>query len=102
VAVEGYKIDLIYLALPSATIAIERVATRVKMGGHDIPEATITRRFQRSLHNLVTRYIPLVHQWKVFDNYYFLPPLLASGSRRKTIILVEQKWQALNELARKQ
>jgi predicted ABC-type ATPase len=100
-AMAGYKIDLIYLALPSAELAIARVAARVKLGGHDIPEATIVRRFHRSLHNLVTRYIPLVHQWKVFDNYHIPPALLAFGSRNRTTILVEKKWQALNKLARK-
>lgn len=98
---EGYKVDLIYLALPSAELAIERVAMRVKLGGHDIPRSTIVRRFHRSLHNLVTRYMPLVHSWKVFDNYHIPPELIASGTRRKTTILVEQKWQTLNELAKK-
>jgi predicted ABC-type ATPase len=100
-AIAGYKIDLIYLALPSAELAVEWVAARVKLGGHDIPQATIMPRFHRSLHNLVTRYIPLVHRWKVFDNYHIPPELLASGTRRKTTILVEQKWQTLNKLAKK-
>lgn len=96
----GYRIDLIYLALPSAELAIERVAARVRLGGHDIPRATIVRRFRRSVHNLVTRYIPLVHRWKVFDNYHVPPELIASGTRRKTTVLVAQKWHTLNELAR--
>ena len=97
----GYKLDLIYLALPSAELAGERVAARVKLGGHDIPQATIVRLFHRSLFNLITRYIPLVHRWKVFDNYHISPELLASGTRRNTTILVEQKWQTLNKLAKK-
>jgi predicted ABC-type ATPase len=93
---------LIYLALPSAEIAIERVAARVKLGGHDIPQATIVRRFHRSLNNLVARYIPLVDRWKVFDNYHTPPELIAFGTRRKAIVLLEQKWQTLNKLAKNQ
>jgi predicted ABC-type ATPase len=96
----GYQIDLIYLALPSAAIAIERVAARVILGGHDIPKATVVRRFHRSLTQLVTTYIPLVNRWKVFDNYHIPPELIATGNRRKTTIVVEQKWQTLNALAR--
>ena len=45
----GYEINLIYLALPDAATAVERVAVRVKEGGHDIPIDVIRRRFHRSL-----------------------------------------------------
>ena len=43
------------------------------------------RRFHRSLFNLITRYIPLVHRWKVFDNYHIPPELLAFGTRRSKL-----------------
>jgi len=32
-------------------MAIERVATRVAQGGHDVPEAVIRRRFEAGLRN---------------------------------------------------
>ena len=65
----GFEIELIYLALPNTNVAVERVAARVKQGGHDIPAIVIKRRFHRSLRNLIHLYIPLVNRWKVFDNY---------------------------------
>jgi predicted ABC-type ATPase len=64
----GYAIHLIYLWLPSAEMAIERVRRRVELGGHDIPEPTIRRRFARSLVNFQTVYRPLSSAWQVFDN----------------------------------
>lgn len=97
----GYETDLIYLALPSAEIAIERVAARVKAGGHDIPANVITRRFYRSLSNLFELYIPLVNRWRIFDNYAEPSALVASGARHERTVALERKWKNLNELAQK-
>ena len=44
------------------------VAERVRQGGHNIPEATIRRRFSAGLELLRTVYQPLVDQWAVYDN----------------------------------
>ena len=97
----GFEIELIYLALPDAATAVERVAARVKQGGHDIPADVIKRRFYRSLKNLFRLYIPLVNRWKVFDNYLSPPVQIAVGTRSRKLILQEQKWKTLSELAQK-
>jgi predicted ABC-type ATPase len=49
---QGYDIELIYIGLDSAEIAIKRVANRVKNGGHNIPPDTILKRYPESLKNL--------------------------------------------------
>lgn len=41
----GYHVSLFFLSLPTAEIAVARVAERVRQGGHDIPEVVIRRRF---------------------------------------------------------
>jgi predicted ABC-type ATPase len=98
---DAWQIELIYLALPDAMSAVERVAARVKQAGHDIPVDVIKRRFHRGLKNLFGRYIPLVNRWKVFDNYCSPPVQIAAGTRTSNFILQEQKWKTLNELAQK-
>ena len=90
-----------YLALPNTNVAVERVAARVKQGGHDIPAIIINRRFHRSLRNLIRLYMSLVNRWKVFDNYSTPPVLIARGTRNRKLIVQEQAWQTLNELAQK-
>jgi predicted ABC-type ATPase len=45
-------IGLIYVTLASPLLAMERVAARVKRGGHGIPEDKIQQRWRRSLDNL--------------------------------------------------
>lgn len=64
----GYRVHLFYFWLNSADLAIGRVASRVKKGGHHVPEATIRQRYIRSVRNLFDLYIPVVSGWKVYDN----------------------------------
>src|SRR5690348_1733389 len=40
----GYHVTILFLSLPSADAAIERVQLRVAQGGHAIPEEVIRRR----------------------------------------------------------
>jgi predicted ABC-type ATPase len=63
-----YQIKLIFLELPDVQTAIERVATRVTQGGHNIPEEVIRRRFATGKSNFLTVYKPLVDVWLHFDN----------------------------------
>ncbi len=63
----GYAVSLHFLALPNAEMAIERVAQRVRQGGHNIPESVIRRRFASGQANL-SRYCALVDDWDVYDN----------------------------------
>lgn len=64
----GYRVEIFFLSLPSADMAVQRVAERVRQGGHNIPEATIRRRFEAGQRLLAQMYQPLVDQWVVYDN----------------------------------
>jgi predicted ABC-type ATPase len=72
----GYRVALLFLRLPSADMAVERVAERVRQGGHDIPEATIRRRFESGLRLFYRLYLPLVDQWVIYDNAGDEPQLI--------------------------
>ena len=65
---QGYKITLVFLSLPNAEFAIARVAARVAAGGHNIPEATIRRRFSAGIHNFQKVYKELADNWALYDN----------------------------------
>ena len=96
----GYEIELIYLALPSAQVAIKRVAARVASGGHGIPEEVIERRFYRSLVNLLSVYPTIVTRWTVLDNYETPPQRIARGSRNRRTIFEADKWHQLIDQSR--
>lgn len=64
----GYTVSLVFVWIPSADLAVQRVAARVRSGGHDIPEATIRRRYKAGLHAFFEVYQPLVNAWRLYDN----------------------------------
>ena len=64
----GYHVTLIFLSLPSSDIAIERVAERVRQGGHSVPANVILRRFAAGRRNFETVYRNLVDDWAEYDN----------------------------------
>jgi predicted ABC-type ATPase len=64
----GYRIELFFLSLPSAQFAIERVAQRVKHGGHNIAQDVIERRFASGIVYFEQIYKPLVDVWTLIDS----------------------------------
>ena len=81
----GYGVHVMFLWLPSADFAVARVADRVRMGGHDIPEETIRRRYRRGLSNFFELYQPLATTWRMYDNSGAAGPrLVARGTGRRT------------------
>lgn len=75
----GYRVELYFLALPSADAAVARVAERVRQGGHSIPEPTIRRRFAAGRRLFGRIYQNLVDRWVLYDNSGDLPLLLDWG-----------------------
>ena len=75
----GYAVALHFLALPNPAVAIERVAQRVRQGGHNIPQDVIRRRFASGQTNLA-RCCALVDVWDVYDNSGSTPVLINEGN----------------------
>ncbi|QSB02022.1 zeta toxin family protein [Methylomonas sp. EFPC1] len=73
---QGWRVELVYLALPAVEISQLRVAERVKHGGHSIAVADIVRRFPRSLRNLFGVYADAVDYVCCFLNTGESPELV--------------------------
>ncbi len=78
----GYEVVLIFIALESAEMAIERVARRVARGGHDIPEDVIRRRFERGMV-LFEEYRQIVDRWLYFHGQDGPPLLISTGTNER-------------------
>lgn len=63
----GYRIRLLFVWSPSAEFCIQRVASRVRSGGHDIAEADIRRRYVLGIRNFFGLYRLLADKWVVLD-----------------------------------
>lgn len=70
---KGYRVLLHYILIGSAAQAVERVALRVRHGGHDVPEDDVRRRYERSRRHFLEDYLPLADEWGLWDNQ--VPPI---------------------------
>ena len=64
----NWNIELLYLYLPTVELSIQRVAERVKIGGHNIKTTDIKRRYSRSVSNLINFYMDEIETVMCFDN----------------------------------
>lgn len=96
---QGYDFLLVYLWLASAKQARERVAERVRRGGHSVPSAVVTRRYSRSLTNFFQLYRDLADEWRLYDNAgdYDDAQLVAAGSGQTASRIVDSRlWHRLS------
>ncbi len=93
---KGYIINLICFWLQSPELAIARVRRRVESGGHNIPEDTIRRRYERGRSNLINLYLPVCDTWIIYDNSGSEPLLVAASNINQEAIIYEpQIWNRI-------
>jgi predicted ABC-type ATPase len=80
----GYEVGLIFVALNSADLNVERVAERVARGGHNIPEDIIRRRYETAIRSLPEA-ISLADGTIIFDNSHASGPQLLVQIRAGSI-----------------
>jgi len=74
---------------------VQRVETRVKEGGHNIPEEIIRRRYDNGLKNFFMIFKPIVDEWMFIDNSGDPYEILAEGNLKIDSILNKDKWFVL-------
>ena len=97
---DGWHVELIYLALPSVDMSIERVAERVMHGGHNIPLQDIERRFPKSLNNLFDQYSHLVNECTCFMSENETPELIFTQKNGERIIVHQEQYKLLERGAK--
>ena len=97
---DGWRLELVYLALPSVEMAEFRVAERVRHGGHDIPLPGIERRFVRSLDRLFNDYVTLVYRTVCFFNVGPTPQLVFTQEGEHRVVTQPSILQVLEDKRR--
>lgn len=83
----GYQVVVYHVGLRSADIAVERVAKRVREGGHPVPENKIRERFERN-QPLIRDAVRMADRAYVYDNSaYDHPHRLAFVMKRGRVIV---------------
>ncbi|HUO57279.1 MAG TPA: zeta toxin family protein [bacterium] len=76
----GYRLNLYFLWIPGLSLALKRIADRVRLGGHAVPAVVVHRRFGKGLRNLFEIYMGLVDYCAIFDNSSAKPRLVFERS----------------------
>lgn len=97
----GYHFHLLFLWLPSPDLAVVRVQTRVQLGGHDVPEETIRRRYTVGLRNFFTLYQPIATIWRVYDNSGTVAPEMIAAGQGNVVdrVFDDDLWTAFRRAA---
>src|SRR5690606_17391546 len=95
----GWRVELVYLALPNVELSCQRVAERVKHGGHGIPEQDLLRRFPKSLKNLLQEYSIVVDHCICMMNQGGTPELVFENFRNERVVHHQQLLDKLTKEA---
>lgn len=95
----GYVFHLVFLYLPNEEFAVGRVAERVRMGGHNVPDEIIRRRYRAGIRNFFGLYRPLADTWFFYDNSGAeAPRLTAYGEKDQSMFVIDPIiWHNINE-----
>lgn len=97
---KGYSVSLIYIWLTTPELALQRVAARVRKGGHNIPSDVVQRRYFKGIRNLFHLFIPICDNWIIADNSQeYLEPIARKGGEFDNIIENNDLWEAINKLS---
>ena len=88
---KGFYVTLLFFWLNVVDLAVERVKTRVREGGHNIPEDVIRRRYRNGIKNLFEIYLPIVDEATIFDNSLGVPKFVAHQNQNREIKIIDQE-----------
>jgi len=86
---QGYTVTLLFFWLENIELAKERVETRVKEGGHNIPKDVIERRYLKGIKNLFDIYLEIIDGTLIFDNSYGKHELIAQKFENEEITILD-------------
>ena len=85
----GFEVRMWYVGLASPELHLSRVRHRVSLGGHDIPESSIRRRWRHSRQNLV-QLLPVLTELRVYDNSADADPATGKAPRPVLVLHVDR------------
>jgi predicted ABC-type ATPase len=90
---DGYELHLVFVWVDGADCCVSRVADRVRLGGHLVPEEDVRRRYFRSIDNFLRLYRPIARSWQLVENTGVSPVRIASGGQHtETVICHPERW----------
>ena len=87
----GYEIQAVFVLTNDPGINVERVKSRVKAGGHDVPAEKIVSRYEKSLRNL-SSLARIADHTRVIDNSGREPRLICEVVDQRLTVWETERW----------
>ncbi len=94
---ENWEVILYYLWISSYNVSLDRVAQRVAAGGHDVEKKHIILRYQRSVRNIMLRYLPICNTVLCLDNEFTEPRIIFSKNDGETTVINESLYNDMSK-----
>ena len=88
---QGYEIQAVFVLTNDPCINVKRIKSRVKAGGHDVPEEKVLNRYGRSLQNL-SRLVRIADHTRIIDNTEDKPHLICEVLNQHVTIWETVQW----------
>lgn len=88
---QGYEIHAVFVLTNDPRINVMRVKSRVKAGGHDVPEEKIISRYEKSLRN-VSQLVRIADHTRILDNSGDEPHLICEVLNQQVTIWETAQW----------
>ena len=76
------------------------LASRVASGGHNIPNDTIIRRYERGRRNFVELYSPIADRWIAYNNSQERQKIAEKPLNQSVIIYQSSIWQQITAITK--
>lgn len=86
-----------YVFVDNAQLCVDRIALRVRAGGHDIPKDLVRRRFSISMKHFWHVYRLFVDKWTLYYNGREGPTIVAVGRRDEYSVLRQSLFERFGE-----
>jgi predicted ABC-type ATPase len=94
---KDFLVTILYFWLESPELALERVKTRVKEGGHSIDEDVIIRRYFAGIRNFFNLYMNKIDNWWLIDNSGLNANIIARGDNNRINVTNRTLWDELKD-----
>ena len=88
---QGYEIQAVFVLTNNPCINVERVKSRAKAGGHNVPEEKIISRYEGSLRN-ISKLVRIADHTRIIDNSGDEPHLICEVLNQQITIWETPLW----------
>lgn len=100
---KGFEISLTFIFLGSKDLCIERIKSRVRQGGHNVPDEDVIRRFNRGLVKFWQAYRMQVDSYSIyFNNEFYDFKQVAQGRKEELEVLIQPLFNEFIEILEEQ